>query len=54
MTLCAWRIITGSGEKAFCAGADISGCQFDPEKARRNFMIEALDVLRRRSARANP
>jgi enoyl-CoA hydratase/carnithine racemase len=30
-------IITGSGEKAFCAGADISGFQFDPE-AVRNFM----------------
>jgi len=37
-------IITGSGEKAFCAGADISGFQFDPE-AVRNFMSVALAVL---------
>ena len=37
-------IITGSGEKAFCAGADISGFQFDPE-AVRNFMSVALGVL---------
>src|ERR1700688_5221455 len=37
-------IITGSGDKAFCAGADISGFQFDPE-AVRNFMSVALAVL---------
>ena len=37
-------IITGSGEKAFCAGADISGFQFDPETVRK-FMKTALDVL---------
>src|SRR3984885_12587073 len=37
-------IITGKGEKAFCAGADISGFQFDPETVR-NFMKTALDVL---------
>ena len=27
-------IITGSGGKAFCAGADIGAFDFDPEKAR--------------------
>ena len=32
-------IITGSGGKAFCAGADISDFDFDPEKARRAFLI---------------
>jgi enoyl-CoA hydratase len=37
-------IITGSGEKAFCAGADISGFQFDPETVRK-FMKTVLDVL---------
>ena len=37
-------IITGSGDKAFCAGADISGFDFDPEKAR-GFLIAALQVL---------
>ena len=37
-------IITGNGEKAFCAGADISGFQFEPETVR-NFMKTALDVL---------
>jgi enoyl-CoA hydratase/carnithine racemase len=37
-------IITGSGDKAFCAGADISGFDFDPEKAR-SFLIAALEVL---------
>ncbi len=37
-------IITGNGDKAFCAGADISGFNFDPDKVRR-FMIEALAVL---------
>ncbi len=37
-------IITGNGDKAFCAGADISGFNFDPGKVRK-FMIEALAVL---------
>ena len=37
-------VITGSGEKAFCAGADITEMTFEPEKARA-FLIEALDVL---------
>jgi enoyl-CoA hydratase/carnithine racemase len=37
-------VITGSGEKAFCAGADIMAMTFDPEGARA-FLIEALDVL---------
>lgn len=37
-------IITGSGDKAFCAGADISGFEFEPEKVR-SFMIAVLDVL---------
>lgn len=37
-------IITGSGEKAFCAGADIGSFDFDPEKGRR-FLAAALDVL---------
>lgn len=37
-------IITGSGDKAFCAGADIGSFDFDPEKARR-FLAAALDVL---------
>jgi len=37
-------IITGSGDKAFCAGADISDFDFDPEKARA-FLIAALEVL---------
>lgn len=37
-------IITGNGEKAFCAGADISGFQFEPATVR-NFMKTALDVL---------
>jgi enoyl-CoA hydratase/carnithine racemase len=37
-------VITGGGEKAFCAGADISAMTFDPEKARA-FLIEALDAL---------
>lgn len=37
-------IITGNGDKAFCAGADISGFNFDPDKVRK-FMIEALAVL---------
>ena len=37
-------VITGSGEKAFCSGADISAMTFDPEKAR-VFLIEVLDAL---------
>lgn len=37
-------IITGNGDKAFCAGADISGFNFDPYKVRQ-FMIEVLAVL---------
>ena len=37
-------IITGSGDKAFCAGADISGFNFEPEKVR-TFMQVALAVL---------
>jgi enoyl-CoA hydratase len=37
-------VITGAGEKSFCAGADIGAMTFDPESARA-FLIEALDVL---------
>lgn len=37
-------IITGSGDKAFCAGADIGGFDFDPHNVR-TFMIEAMEVL---------
>ncbi|MBS0528360.1 MAG: enoyl-CoA hydratase/isomerase family protein, partial [Proteobacteria bacterium] len=37
-------VITGSGDKSFCAGADISAFDFDPEKAR-SFLIDALEVL---------
>jgi len=37
-------IITGAGEKSFCAGADISEFKFDTEQGRR-FLAEALDVL---------
>ena len=37
-------VITGSSEKAFCAGADITEMTFDPEKARA-FLIQALEVL---------
>jgi enoyl-CoA hydratase/carnithine racemase len=37
-------VITGSGDKAFCAGADIGDFDFDPEEARR-FLIAALEVL---------
>ena len=37
-------VLTGSGEKAFCAGADIGAMTFDPETARA-FLIEALEVL---------
>ena len=32
-------VITGGGEKAFCAGADISGFQFEPE-AVRDFVLK--------------
>mgnify|MGYP000845571257 CR=1 FL=1 len=37
-------IITGGGDKAFCAGADIGGFNFDPDKVR-TFMIAAMEVL---------
>jgi enoyl-CoA hydratase len=37
-------IITGNGDRAFCAGADIGNFDFDPEKARQ-FLAAALDVL---------
>jgi enoyl-CoA hydratase/carnithine racemase len=37
-------VITGSGDRAFCAGADIGSFYFDPEKAR-SFLIAALEVL---------
>ena len=37
-------VITGSGDKAFCAGADIGEFDFDPEKAR-SFLIAAMEVL---------
>ena len=37
-------VITGAGDKAFCAGADISDFDFDPEKAR-SFLVAALEVL---------
>lgn len=37
-------IITGSGDKAFCAGADIGGFDFEPEKVR-TFMLKAMEVL---------
>jgi enoyl-CoA hydratase/carnithine racemase len=37
-------IITGSGDKAFCAGADIGDFDFAPEKAR-GFVIAVLEVL---------
>jgi enoyl-CoA hydratase len=37
-------IITGNGDKAFCAGADISEFDFGAENAR-NFLIEALAIL---------
>jgi enoyl-CoA hydratase/carnithine racemase len=37
-------VITGSGDKAFCAGADIGEFDFDPEKAR-SFLISAMEVL---------
>jgi enoyl-CoA hydratase/carnithine racemase len=37
-------IITGSSDKAFCAGADIGDMDFDPGKAR-SFLIAALEVL---------
>ena len=37
-------IITGNGDKAFCAGADITGFELDPEKGR-DFLAAALNVL---------
>jgi enoyl-CoA hydratase/carnithine racemase len=37
-------VITGSGDKAFCAGADIGDFDFAPEKAR-SFVIAVLEVL---------
>jgi enoyl-CoA hydratase len=37
-------IITGAGDKAFCAGADIGTFEFDPDQARA-FLIAALEVL---------
>jgi enoyl-CoA hydratase len=37
-------VITGNGDKAFCAGANIGEFDFDPEKAR-NFLIDAMEVL---------
>jgi enoyl-CoA hydratase/carnithine racemase len=37
-------IIAGSGDRAFCAGADIGDMDFDPERAR-SFLIAALEVL---------
>jgi enoyl-CoA hydratase/carnithine racemase len=37
-------ILIGSGDKAFCAGADIGEFDFDPEKAR-SFLIAAIEVL---------
>lgn len=37
-------VITGNGEKAFCAGADISGFEFSPEKVRQ-FIADVLPFL---------
>ena len=37
-------ILTGNGDKAFCAGADISGFQFDPQAVRK-FMKMVLELL---------
>lgn len=37
-------VITGNGDKAFCAGANIGEFEFDPEKAR-SFLIDAMEVL---------
>lgn len=37
-------VITGAGEKSFCAGADISGFEFTTTYAK-NFIDEVLDVL---------
>ena len=37
-------IITGSGDKAFCAGADISNFELEADKGRK-FLAAALDVL---------
>jgi enoyl-CoA hydratase len=38
-------VLTGAGDKAFCAGADISGFEFSTRYAR-DFMDRVLDVLR--------
>jgi enoyl-CoA hydratase len=37
-------VMTGNGDKAFCAGANIGEFDFDPERAR-NFLISAMEVL---------
>ena len=37
-------VITGRGDKAFCAGADISGFDFDPLKVH-SFMIDVMGTL---------
>jgi len=37
-------VITGRGEKAFCAGADIAGFDFEPLKVQ-SFMTEVMDTL---------
>jgi enoyl-CoA hydratase/carnithine racemase len=37
-------VLTGSGEKALCAGADIGNFDFEPERARA-FFVAAMDVL---------
>jgi len=37
-------VITGNGDKAFCAGANIGEFDFDPERAR-SFLIDAMEVL---------
>ena len=37
-------IITGAGEKSFCAGADISGFEFNSTYIR-EFMSKVIDVL---------
>lgn len=37
-------ILTGSGDKSFCAGADISGFSFEPEQVRK-YLAAALSLL---------
>ncbi len=37
-------VLTGAGEKSFCAGADISGFEFTSTYAK-NFIDEVLDIL---------